>query len=223
MTSQNMIREAYVGEYASGKSENAINRSLSLVRQQRKVRLVDLDLVEPFYTLRPIQDALRNEGLDVIAWQAAENLGLGEAGMLLKWESVKSLEFQGDVILDVGYGSHGVNILKLIEGALEQKALSVYMIVNLMRPMTSSEELIIRYIKNFGRVDGLINNTHLGNETTVDLVQIGSQIVTRVAAKLGIPMIASSVAASLAAQIGPIDLMGNPVRPLQLWMGKALW
>ncbi|MFA4884869.1 MAG: 4Fe-4S dicluster domain-containing protein [Desulfotomaculaceae bacterium] len=47
------IVEAYVGEYAAGKSESAINRALEVVRQGRKVTLVDLDLVEPFYTLRP--------------------------------------------------------------------------------------------------------------------------------------------------------------------------
>ena len=39
--------EAYVGEYASGKSENAVNRAVALHRQGRPVTLVDLDTVEP--------------------------------------------------------------------------------------------------------------------------------------------------------------------------------
>ncbi len=50
----NKIVEAFIGEYASGKSENAINRAMKLQSQGREVTLVDLDTVEPFYTLRPI-------------------------------------------------------------------------------------------------------------------------------------------------------------------------
>lgn len=49
----NRIVEAYIGEYASGKSENAVNRALALAEQGRKVTLVDLDLVEPVYTASP--------------------------------------------------------------------------------------------------------------------------------------------------------------------------
>ena len=49
------IIEAYVGEYASGKSENAVNRALAIRGQGLSVTLVDLDTVEPCYTMRPIK------------------------------------------------------------------------------------------------------------------------------------------------------------------------
>jgi Mrp family chromosome partitioning ATPase len=53
--SPSRVLEAYTGEYASGKSENAVNRAVELARQGRRVTLVDLDLVEPCYTLRPLK------------------------------------------------------------------------------------------------------------------------------------------------------------------------
>ena len=56
------VLEAYIGEYASGKSENAVNRALELAHLGRKVTLVDLDLVEPCYTLRPLKRKLEEEG-----------------------------------------------------------------------------------------------------------------------------------------------------------------
>ena len=60
------VVEAYVGEYASGKSELAINRALELKNQGRMVTLVDLDTVEPFYTLRPVKKMLEEKGLVII-------------------------------------------------------------------------------------------------------------------------------------------------------------
>ena len=58
------IIEAYIGEYASGKSEMAINRALELKNQGRQVTLVDLDTVEPFYTLRILKKDLEAMGIE---------------------------------------------------------------------------------------------------------------------------------------------------------------
>lgn len=44
--------EAYVGEYASGKSEVSVNRALALHAQGIEVTLADLDLVVSAYTIR---------------------------------------------------------------------------------------------------------------------------------------------------------------------------
>ena len=71
------IVEAYIGEYASGKSENAVNRAVALKKAGHDVTLVDLDLVEPVYTLRPLKAMLTDMGINVIAWTTEETLGLG--------------------------------------------------------------------------------------------------------------------------------------------------
>ncbi|MBQ6809887.1 MAG: hypothetical protein IJO94_00625, partial [Firmicutes bacterium] len=101
------IVEAYIGEYASGKSENAVNRALSLAEQGRKVTLVDLDLVEPVYTLRPLIEMLEEKGIHVIAWKTEDTIGLGEAGSVLHPAMRWALKNEGDVILDIGYGAKG--------------------------------------------------------------------------------------------------------------------
>ena len=77
------VLEAYIGEYASGKSEVAINRALDLLTDGRKVTLVDLDIVEPFYTLRPLKKELEAKGLKVLAWDTSETHGLGKWEILL--------------------------------------------------------------------------------------------------------------------------------------------
>ena len=39
--------EIYTGAYASGKSENALNRAIEYAKNNKKITLVDLDTVEP--------------------------------------------------------------------------------------------------------------------------------------------------------------------------------
>lgn len=106
------IVEAYIGEYASGKSENAVNRAVALKKAGHDVTLVDLDLVEPVYTLRPLKAMLTDMGINVIAWTTEETLGLGEAGSVLHPAMRWALRNKGDVILDIGYGARGSSILK---------------------------------------------------------------------------------------------------------------
>lgn len=217
------VIEAYVGEYASGKSEIAINRALELLDLGRTVTLVDLDLVEPFYTLRPLKKVLAEKGLEVLAWETKETIGLGEAGYPLRPEIRWALKRPHDIILDVGYGVEGAKSLNLLEGVTAQVSLKIIAVINISRPVTGSSEAIMDYIQGIGKVDGLINNTHLGDETTLEVIQMGAQLVTEAAIQLGLIVIATTAMEELAVLMGPKDCMGNPVRSLKRFMPEAFW
>ena len=217
------IVEAYVGEYASGKSEVAVNRALELSRDGRKVNLVDLDIVEPCYTLRPIKKELESAGMTVLAWETRDTIGLGEAGNIIKPECRWALYREGDVILDIGYGVEGAKTLNLLEGVDETPEMKIFAVINAKRPMTSSVPEIIDYIKELGPIDGLINNTHLGDETTPEVVEEGARMVTEVSKILGIPVVATTADQEVAKKIGQQDVMGNPVRPLTRFMPRTFW
>lgn len=215
--------EAYIGEYASGKSENAVNRAIKLAKANRKVTLVDLDIVEPFYTLRPIKKELEQLGIDVVAWDTKDTTGLGEAGSIIKPEMRWVLKRPGDVILDIGYGVEGAKTLNLVEGAVDNPDLKIYFVINIARPMTMTEDDIIEYLADMGTIHGLINNSHLGDETELELVQEGARVVSAVAKKLDIPVVATAVDEKFADRIGAIDCQGNPVRLLKRYMPKSFW
>ncbi|RJQ27545.1 MAG: hypothetical protein C4589_08220 [Peptococcaceae bacterium] len=217
------VVEAYIGEYASGKSENAVNRALELNDRGRPVTLVDLDIVEPFYTLRPLKKELSARGIAVIAWETGRTIGLGETGTLIKPGARWALRRPGDIILDVGYGIGGSRTLNLLEGAGSDPDLKILAVINVSRPLTASVEDIVEYVSQLGRVDGLINNTHLGDETGLAVVQEGAGVVTAAARLLGLPVVATSVVEELAGVIGAQDCMGNPVRVITRHMHKALW
>ncbi|MFZ5634197.1 MAG: hypothetical protein ACOY40_15260 [Bacillota bacterium] len=215
--------EAYVGEYASGKSEVAVNRALMLSRMGRRVTLVDLDIVEPCYTLRPIKKELAAAGIAVLAWETRDMVGLGETGNVLRAENRWALRRPGDIVLDIGYGVEGSRTLNLLEGAADDPDLKVVAVINISRPMTGSGDDIAGYVRELGRVDMLVNNTHLGEETTVDIVQEGAGVVTGAARALGVPVLATTAVEEIAGLIGPEDCMGNQVWPIKRYMPRTLW
>jgi hypothetical protein len=217
------IIEAYVGEYASGKSENAVNRAIALHRQGLPVTLVDLDTVEPCYTIRPIKKELEEMGMDVVAWETRDTVGLGEAGSVIKGSMRWVLKRPGNVIMDVGYGVHGARIFNLIEGAFENPYLKIIAVLNMSRPFTATVDRILEYVATLGRVDALMNNTHMAEETTVEIVQKGARGISEAAKILGLPVVATSAVKEIADQIGPVDCVGNPVWPLERIMPRTFW
>ena len=219
----NRIAEAYVGEYASGKSETAINRAVALTKQGRRVCLVDLDVVEPFWTLRPLVKELETFGMKVVAWKPEEVQGFGETGTLLNPAAKWVLARKEDVIIDVGYGVSGAKVLRLLEGEAEYPYLQILAVINASRPMTATVEDIVAHVRSLGPVTGLINNTHLGEETDVAVVQEGARMVTEAAFSLKLPVIATTAVAEVARELGAVDCMGNPVRPLHRFMPRGFW
>lgn len=217
------IVEAYVGEYASGKSEVAVNRALMISRMGGAVTLVDLDIVEPCYTLRPIKRMLSDAGIQVLAWETRDMVGLGETGNVIRAENRWALKRPGDIILDIGYGVGGSRTLNLLEGALDDPDLKVVAVINTSRPMTGTVEDIVEYVRELGNVDILLNNTHLGDETTAEIVQEGAAAVSEAARLLGMAVLATTAVEKVAADIGPEDCMGNTVWPIKRYMPHTLW
>lgn len=180
-------------------------------------------MVEPFYTLRPIKEELEGQGLHVIAWETKNTMGLGEAGSLLKPEMRWVLKREGHVILDIGYGVEGAKKLRLIEDAEPGGQLKVYVVANIARPITGDADDIIEYVRTLGPVDGIINNSHLGDDTDIEIIQEGAREVTEAARRLGLPVVWTTADIRFQSQIGEKDVMGNPILYLKRHMNRTFW
>ncbi len=216
------IIEAYIGEYASGKSEMAINRALDLKNQGRQVTLVDLDTVEPFYTLRTLKRVLEAMGMKVISFAREDSFGLGETGAMLNPQARWALMNEGDIIMDIGYGVQGAKTLNLVEGANESSDLKILAVINGTRPMTDSLSGIKEYLTELGRVDGIVLNTHLGDETTVEIIKKGNDLIQEVAHEMDIPIAYIAVNEELQGVI-PVAEYTMPVKYIKRYMPGAMW
>ena len=196
--------EIYAGAYASGKSETAINRARQFAAMNKQITLVDLDTVEPAYTLRPIAKDLENMGINVIT--QPEYFGLGEAASYITPAQMNCLTPDGDIIIDVGYGASGLDILDIVTDIDKEEDLRIYLVVNTSKFETSTVDNILEYVQfSLGTVErpwkkfaGFISNTHFGNETTKEDVINGYNKLKTVSEKLNIPITAIGIDESLA-------------------------
>jgi hypothetical protein len=221
-TESSRIVEAYIGEYASGKSEIAINRALELKGQGHDVTLVDLDTVEPFYTLRTLKRELEEMGLKVISFAREDAFGLGETGAMLNPRARWALRHTGDVILDIGYGVQGAQTLNLVEGALESPELKILAVINATRPMTDNRDRIKEYLTELGRVDAVVLNTHLGDQSTVAITNQGNRMIAATAEEMNIPVAFAAVDEAMRGLIA-IDEYDVPIKFIHRYMPGAIW
>lgn len=220
--------EVYAGAYASGKSETAINRARQFALQHKKITLVDLDTVEPAYTLRPLAGELEKNGINVIT--QLEYFGLGEAGNYITPAQMNCLNTEGDIIIDVGYGAAGLDILDVISNIEKEKILKIYLVINTSKYETSTVDNIIEYFefsqgtekRAWKKFSGIISNTHFGDETTKEDVVKGYELTKKAAEKIGIPIRAIGVDEKLMSEFD-FTYDGVDVWIYKRFMPRAFW
>ena len=222
------IVEVYAGAYASGKSETSLNRALQYAKNGKNITLVDLDSVEPAYTLRPISNDLTKSGVNVIT--QPDNFGLGEAASYVTPAQVNCLSNSGDIIIDVGYGAGGLDILDILTGIDNEENLKIYLVVNTAKYETSSVDNIVEYVsfaegiekrpwKNFS---GFISNTHFGDETTKEDILRGYNILKSASDILNIPIVAIGADKKFKSQLESV-YDNTQVWFYERMMPKAFW
>ena len=222
--------EIYTGAYASGKSENAINRAFEYVNQNKEITLVDLDTVEPAYCMRPLEKIIRNKGVNLIL--QSDYFGLGEAGSYVTNEQINCLKkTAGDIIIDVGYGVTGLDTLDIINDIDKEENIQIYLVVNTAKFETRDVDSILEYMefnngenkKSWKKITGLISNTHLGDETTLDDIKNGYEILSKVSGITKIPISYISVDEKFKPEFLNDTYNDIPIKYLHRLMPNALW
>lgn len=221
--------EVYTGAYAGGKSEIAINRAIMLKEQGKKVTIVDLDTVEPAYTLRPLKNKIEEYGVNVVTQESY--FGLGETGNIVTPAQIKCLSLEENLVIDVGYGVGGLDVLEIIDDIDKEEDLRIYIVINISKFETSNAKNIIDYIrwsegqgqKKWKKFAGIISNTHFGDDSNVEDAIRGYLVTKEAAKELNLPIKAICVSATIKEQLKVDEYEGVPVWTLNRFMPKALW
>ena len=184
------------GNYGSGKTEIALNLALESAKRM-KTTLVDLDIVNPYFRSGEKADELRKAGVrTLMPTYAMTTVDLPA----LPAEIQSVFEARSDrVIFDVGGDDTGAAALGRYYPSFmtRRDRTMMILVINCMRPLTRTKDEILDLsvrIMNRGRlkIDMLINNTNLADETIPEMVEEGEKTVIQCAEALdGIPVITS--------------------------------
>ena len=194
-----------VGGYGSGKSEVAVNLSRHLaVDQSEPVTIVDLDIVNPYFRSREAADRLAKYGIKSIVPEGGQFYA--DLPIILPEIKGSIEEAQGKVILDVGGDDVGARILSSLAESFAPDSYELLMVLNARRPFTSDVDGTVKVMDEIAQSSrlaftGIVSNTHLLEETTVETVLEGYQLAQAVGRKLNLPVVFLSALSEIVQKI----------------------
>lgn len=212
-----------IGHYGSGKSEfsmNYVTRLRELI--DTKVAISDLDVVNVYFRTREKRDFLQSKDiLPIDSSVQATTLDLPAVSAQVT-SPITDKEY--NYVIDVGGDDVGARVLGRFSHLIEKDDYDMFCVLNANREKTQTAQDVINHIKSIEKtsnlkVTGLVNNTHLVRETTVDDILKGNELIKEVSNLTGIPIRYVMCLESLIPQL-PNNLRGE-IFPVKLYMREC--
>lgn len=206
----------FTGAFGAGKTEVAISYALAARARGLETRLVDLDVVTPYFRVGDYRDELEEQGITVIAPEGG--LASFELPALPPEIAGALLDTSLHVVLDVGGDAPGARLLATYAAMIESRGYDHWVVANPFRPSTATPHALLEEVEEIARWSGLrptglVANPNLGPSTRLADVSAGLERVRQAADELGLPIAMLAVARDLLDHPGLPPL---PVLPLQL-------
>jgi hypothetical protein len=193
-----------VGHFGSGKTEIALNLALDLAASGTPVTMADLDVVKPYFRTRSARQLLADAGVELLAPEG-EHI---HADLPIIVPQIRSRLRQSDrrLVIDVGGDDVGARVLGSLADVVPVAETECLLVLNFRRPSTPDADravAMVREIEAVGRlpVTGLVANTHLMDETTVEVILDGLRSALECGRRLGVPVVAVAADEAIADQV----------------------
>ncbi len=178
----------FTGHFGSGKTELAIGEALRCAARG-KTTILDLDTVNVFLRTSEEAERLKEAGVTVLSPRFAVS-EVDIPALTPQMDGAFSAA-DGRLLVDVGGDEAGARILGRYHRQLLAQGCDMMLVVNINRPFTKDRTEIVemaRAIQSASglRITGVINNTHMMDETTVSTVRKGQEEAEAAAGILGI-------------------------------------
>lgn len=180
------------GHYGSGKTNIAVNLARRLRAEREKVAIADIDIVNPYFRTKDSQLELERAGIQLISSPyAGSNVDLPALP-----DEVYSITDNRDItaVVDVGGDDRGALALgRWREAILDEDDYEMLFVINRFRPLTADAASTIEIMREIETAAGMrftavVNNSNLGEETTVQDVLSSRTYAEEVCARCGLPL-----------------------------------
>ena len=208
------------GHYGTGKTEFAVNLALQLAGLNHQVMVADLDIVNPYFRSRERRDLLQEAGIRLISSSQA----CSDADVpALPAELLTILENRDITgVLDIGGDPVGARVLARFNDKIVPEDYQLIYVLNANRPEVRTPEAAIAYLRGIEATTGLtctgiVNNTHLCNETTEREIRKGARLAADVSRETGIPVLCHVAEEKFLAELSDLP---EAVFPITIKMKK---
>lgn len=186
-----------MGHYGSGKTNIAVNMAFDLKKQQENTSIADLDIVNPYFRTKDSEELFIKKGIRLICSKYA-NSNVDIPALPDDIYSIiddKSLH----TIIDVGGDDRGAYALgRLSKEILEENNYEMLLCINIYRPLTKDAKSTIEVLKEIEaackmKFTGIINNSNLGAETSVQDVLNSLPLAEEISEKTGLKLVMTTV------------------------------
>ncbi len=195
----------FTGSFGSGKTEIAINQSIEALKRKEKVVIVDLDIVNPYFRSRDMREKLKDIGIDIIAPPGK----FAMADLPLISPEIKGViqDSNRKLLIDVGGDEIGAKSLASFYPVLKSSGYQMNMVINPYRPFTQNSKQIHKMLQDIElssrlKINGLISNPNLEEQTDLEVITKGHNIIKEVSKSLGLPIRYLTIEKSIYQKIG---------------------
>jgi hypothetical protein len=209
----------FAGHYGSGKTNIAVNYALLLAKElkkeNKKVCIADLDIVNPYFRTKDSERELEENGITLICSQYANSNVDLPAIPAESYRLVQDKSCFG--VIDIGGDDRGAYALGRFADAIKaEENYRMAFVLNRFRPLTSTVDDAIEIMREIELASGIkfnciVNNSNIGAETTVDTVLDSLAFAEELSKRTGLPIWLHTAEKSVAEK-----LSGIPLLPLSL-------
>jgi hypothetical protein len=201
----------FAGHYGSGKTNIAVNYAIKLAKEGKAVCIADLDIVNPYFRTKDSEEELRRLGVRLVSPRYANtNVDLPA----IPAESYRLVQDKSEYgIMDIGGDDRGAYALGRFADAIKsENDYRMAFVVNFYRPLTSTVEDTIEIMREIEAASGIkfnciVNNSNLGEETTVQTVLASVDFAERLSTETGLEIWMHTAEKSVAEQLSGLLVM----------------
>ena len=195
----------FAGHYGSGKTNIAVNYALLLAKENKKVCIADLDIVNPYFRTKDSAKELDAAGIELISPQFANSNVDLPALPAEAYKLVTDKKTYG--IMDIGGDDRGAYALgRYVPGMKEENNYRMIFVANCYRPLTRTAEDALEVMREIEAACGLsftdiVNNSNLGTETTAETVLSSLSFIEELSNLSGLPVFATTAVSHVAKEL----------------------
>ena len=182
----------FAGHYGSGKTNIAVNYAIRLAKEDKKVCIADLDIVNPYFRTADSAQRLQEAGVTLISPQFANtNVDLPA----LPAEAYRLVQDKNTfAVMDIGGDDRGAYALgRYVPYIKEENDYRMVFVANANRPLTRTPEEALEVMREIESACGLsftcmVNNTNLASETTAETVLDAAAYMEELSRISGLPV-----------------------------------